>query len=382
MLQQYFIIVVSLLHTQLTLSNPIETSYSPDHGPHLCTPQYDFKHDFIVAGAGSAGTTLAVRLSEERKFNVLLLERGVDPGPPTEVPIKWASTMKSQIDYNYVSEVDDFMFKGLRDHVSWIPRGKVSGGCSSVNACIYMRGNPMDFDQWAKNGCTGWDFVSVLKYFLKAEDYQGHPIFDPRYHHQGGPLTVSPFVAPDPALRVFSEGYRELRIPEVADLNGPSSLGFGFADSTTKNGKRWSTFKAYVPLAASRPNFFFARNVLVRKVVFDENKRAVGVEITAPNGTVCVIKAEREIILSLGAIGTPQVLMLSGIGPLERLKSVGIQQLVELPVGEYYQDHLGFIGTVMTDRKSRSQEEVQAESEKLIRDTYQLVDNGISTLGS
>lgn len=358
-----------------------DTIYPPDHGLKLCEPEYEFKYDFIVCGAGSGGAAIAARISEDSRFNVLLLERGVDPGESTEVPIQWASNLKSNIDYQYVSEADDYMFKGLNNEVSSIPRGKVSGGCSSINVCVYLRGNRKDFNQWVEQGCTGWDYESVMKYYLKAEDYHGNSDFNPCYHHQGGPLTVSPFVAPDPAISVISEGYRQLGVRELNDHNGPSVLGFSTVDSTTKNGRRWSTFKAYIQLAASRPNFYFARNVLVRKVIIDKLMIATGVEITAPNGKTCIIQAMREVILSLGAIGTPQVLMLSGIGPLERLENVGIKQLIESPVGNYYQDHLCFIGTVMSDRKERSQEEVGAESAKLIKDTYQLIKDGVSTMG-
>lgn len=379
-MQENLIQLVLLIQILLTRSSSSNSTNPPDHGPKLCNPEYNFKYDFIVCGAGSAGATLAARLSEECRFNVLLLERGTDPGEFTEVPLDWISTLRSKIDYQYVSERDEFLFKGLDSQVSHISQGKVSGGSSSINGCVYLRGNRRDFDQWAEQGCTGWDYESVMRYYLKSEDYQGNPGFDSLYHQQGGPLTVSSFVSSDPAIQIFSDGYSQMGVRKLNDLYGPSALGFSTVDSTTKNGRRWSTFKAYIQLAASHPNFYFARNVLVRRVVFDK-KIATGVEITAPNGKTCVIKAEKEVVLSLGAIGTPQVLMLSGIGPLERLEIVGIDQLVELPVGDYYQNHVCFIGTVMSDRKHRSQKEVIDESAKLIRDTFKLVKNGISTAG-
>lgn len=352
--------------------------FPEDYGSKICKDDKSF--DFIVAGAGSAGSTLASRLSEEFSWNVLLLERGFDPPPLSEIPIMWASLLKSDVDYNYVSQPDERLFKGLEGQVSSIPRGKLSGGCSSINVAIYLRGHRKDYDEWEKLGCTGWNYDSVIGYFLKSEDYHGESS-ETSLHHVGGPLTVCGYHSPDPAIEVFSNGFAEMNLPRVTDLNGPVSVGYGFADSTTRDGKRCSTYKAFISLTKSRTNFYFARNTTVRRVVFDDSRKAIGVEVTAPSGAVCVLKATQEVILSLGAIASPQVLMLSGIGPKKHLGDIGIPVIADSPVGLHYQDHPCFIGLVFYDRKTRSIDLIQAESQKLIVDTYGLFQKNIATMG-
>lgn len=357
--------------------------YPPDYGSQLCSGINLPTINFIVVGAGSAGATLASRLSEETSWNVLLLERGPDPPPTSEIPMYWASLLKSAFDYQYLSEPDEAFFKGLKNGVSSIPRGLVTGGCSSINVAMYIRGNKRDFDKWEEAGCTGWGYKSVMKYFLKAEDYHGTKL-NYSIHNIGGPLTVTPYLGLDPAIKVFREGFDELGLPQMHDLNGQQFIGYGDADSTTRHGLRCSSAKAYLEPAKLRRNLFFARNILVRKVVFEnkeDSKKAVGVEISVPNGDICVVPATNEVILSAGVIASPQILMLSGIGPVDHLREMGIPVLINAPVGFNYQDHPFFFGTVFSDRKNRSENEILTESRKLISDTFQLINQGISTMG-
>lgn len=386
MFQSPLTLIFGIFVLFLAWEDTLGIEYSLDYGPRLCNDAVKTRIDVIVAGAGSAGATLAGRLSEEGSLNVLLLELGEDAPNTSEIPLMWASLLKSKYDYQYVSEPDPVFFKGLKDQVSSIPRGFVSGGCSSINVAMYIRGNKRDFNLWEAQGCTEWNYESVIKYFLKSEDYNGPEDFDRSIHHIGGPLTVTPFKAPDPALGIFRRGFQELGLANKTDLNSDHQyIGYGNSDSTTRNGLRCSSAKAYLEPAKLRRNLLFARKVLVRRVVFEDDgtgsKKAVGVEVTTPNGNVCVVRAELEVILSLGVIGSAQVLMLSGVGPKEHLTAMGIPVVADLPVGFGYHDHACFIGTLFSDRKSRPDKEIQDESQKLIDDTYKLMNEGISTMG-
>lgn len=317
-------------------------------------------------------------------FRVLLLERGDDPDETnnTQIPIKWANNLKTNVDYQYLTEPDDYLFKGLEGQVARIPAGKMSGGSSSLNVGLYIRGFLEEFDVWEYDNCTDWNSQTVLKYFKKAEDYNGNIDFKKKFHGIGGPLSVTPLYSPDPAIPIIAQSLIDMGLPELDDLNGNKSIGFGFADSTTKHGLRWSTFKGYISIAAFRSNFFYARNTLVKRVVFhEEMKIVIGVEILTREKT-CVVYASKEVILSAGAIATPQILMLSGIGPAAHLNAIEINVIADVPaVGQYLQDHVVFLGTVFSDGKFHSKEQVKSESSKLIKDTYVLMNQAISTMG-
>ncbi|XP_050432058.1 glucose dehydrogenase [FAD, quinone]-like [Adelges cooleyi] len=356
--------------------------YPKDYAPELEYGQSNVQFDFIVVGAGSAGATVAARISEVAEWNVLLLEAGGDPPDGSEVPLQWASMVRTKADWNYLTEQDDKLFKGLVDGRSYLPRGCMVGGSSSMNVMIYLRGTKFDFERWVQAGCDGWDYPTVLKYFKKSENFVDNLRFNTTIHSRGGPLTVTPYVSPDPAIKVFSAGAKELGMNPVTDFNQIDPvLGYGMADSTTRDGLRCSTLKAFLLPASERPNLYVAKNTRATKIVFDENRKATGVEILLPGGTKKVINCNLEVIVSAGVIASPQLLMLSGVGPAAHLREMGIDLVADLQVGANLQDHVAFLGLVFSERNNRSEEEILANSTNIINEHMALIKEGKSTMG-
>ncbi|WP_284892855.1 GMC family oxidoreductase [Cobetia amphilecti] len=290
-------------------------------------------YDYIVIGAGSAGCVLANRLTEDPSIKVLLLEAGgSDWNPWIHVPVGYFKTMHNPAtDWCYLTDPD----KGINGRRLQWPRGKVLGGSSSLNGLLYIRGQHEDYDDWAAAGNQGWDYASVLPYFRKSEcQARGAN----QWHGTDGPLHVSDLRLKREIAERFIEAAVEVGIPLNQDVNGERQEGVGYFQQTTYKGLRCSTAKAFLRPALTRSNLTLVKHAHCRRVLL-EGKRAVGVEYEV-KGTIHTARAEREVLLSSGAIGSPQILQCSGIGEPEHLASVGVECLHALPgVGENLQDH-------------------------------------------
>jgi choline dehydrogenase len=290
-------------------------------------------YDYIVTGAGSAGCVLASRLSESGRHRVLLLEAGgKDSNPWIHIPLGYARTfVNPKVNWMFDSEPEP----NLNDRVMYQPRGKVLGGTSSINGMIYMRGNHADYDEWRQRGCEGWDWESVLPYFRKAEDNERG---ESEFHGSGGPLRVSNQPYEWEIGKLLLEACIQAGIPYNPDFNGAQQEGAGYYQTTTKDRRRWSTAAAYLRPARKRQNLTIQTHAHATRVLL-ENGRAVGVEYRTPQG-LRTARASGEVIVSGGAYGSPQLLLLSGIGPAEHLQDMGITVLHDLPgVGSNLHDH-------------------------------------------
>ena len=290
--------------------------------------------DYIIAGGGSSGCALAARLSEEPGVSVLLLEAGgTDRHPYFAMPAGFAKMTKGIASWGYSTVPQQH----LGGRVLWYTQAKVIGGGSSINAQLYTRGNSEDYDGWAyRDRCAGWSYADVLPYFKRAEDNQR--LVD-AYHATGGPLGVSVPVNPLPISEAFIRAGQQLGIPYNPDFNGERQEGVGHYQVTVRDAKRSSAASAYLRPARGRPNLTVKTGVTVTRIVV-EHGRAVGVELVE-DGQKTVLRCEREVLLTAGAINSPRLLMLSGIGPADHLRDVGVPVVHDLPgVGANLQDHL------------------------------------------
>jgi choline dehydrogenase-like flavoprotein len=341
-------LITTLLESERELGRPDQ--YPADASSHLLD-----EYDFIVVGGGTAGSVVAGRLSEVPEWNVLLIEAGGDPPLMSDIPAMFFSLFKTGIDWQYTTESQEESCLGIRDRQCNWPRGKVLGGTSTINGMLYIRGMKGDFDDWAAAGNEGWSYDEVLEYFKKSEDFKpsvNENNSEPYYHGTGGPLSVQRFETLDLAWTLM-DAAKEAGYQQLDDINGPSQLGFAHLHGSIKNGVRHSTAKAFLSPAKNRKNLHVIKHSKVTKIIIDPiTKVANKVELSSSSCKRYQVKIKKEVILSAGTVNSPQVLMLSGIGPKEHLQEFGINVIKDLKVGENLQDHFLFPGSLFNIRKS------------------------------
>jgi choline dehydrogenase len=293
----------------------------------------DDTFDYIVTGAGSAGCAVAARLSEDGRFRVLLLEAGQrDSNPWIHIPVGYHKLYAhNELNWKFESEP----VPGLNGRTCYQPRGKMLGGTSSLNGMIYMRGTAADYDGWRQRGCEGWDWASVLPYFRKAEDQERG---EDEFHGVGGPLKVTDQRARSPIVDAVIEAAVQAGVPRNPDFNGSSQEGVGYYQATVGDGRRWSTATAYLKPARNRRNLLVMPEAQATRILIKDGQ-AVGVEYQTRDG-LKTAHARGEVVVSGGVYGSPQLLLLSGIGPGAHLSEMGIEVVRELAaVGENLHDH-------------------------------------------
>ncbi|AOJ40453.1 glucose-methanol-choline oxidoreductase [Burkholderia lata] len=300
--------------------------------------------DYLVVGGGSAGSVLASRLTEDPDVTLCLFEAGgTGDGWPVNVPAALVLMIPSRLN-NWAFET--VPQKGLQGRRGYQPRGKALGGSSAINAMVYTRGHHADYDDWAALGNEGWGWNDVFPYFKRSEHNER---LGNEWHGRDGPLWVSDLRTDNPFQARWLDAARECGLPVTDDFNGAEQEGVGIYQVTQKNGERWSAARAYLfPHMKTRGNLTVETGAQVKRIVFD-GKRAVGVEVTR-GGNVETVWAKKEVILSAGAFQSPQLLMLSGVGPKDELERHGIQVVADLPgVGENLQDHPDFVVSYKTN---------------------------------
>jgi choline dehydrogenase len=302
------------------------------------------RYDYVIVGAGSSGCVLAARLSEDPDLRVAVLEAGgEDRQPEIHMPVAFPALFKSSLDWDLLGEPEP----GLGNRRLYLPRGRMLGGCSSINAMIYVRGNRADYDGWAQAGCDGWSYEEVLPYFKRSEDNERG---EDAYHGAGGPLRVADSRSMHPLVETMLEAVVQAGHERNPDFNGARQEGVGRFQLTQRDGLRCSTVDAFLRPARERTNLNVITGAMALRILF-EGERAVGVEV-ACGDQIEQVRADREVIVAAGAYHSPVLLMLSGIGPEDQLAPLGIELRAPLPVGHGLQDHCMAQVNYLTDEQS------------------------------
>ncbi|CAH0546469.1 unnamed protein product [Brassicogethes aeneus] len=301
------------------------------------------EYDFIIVGSGSAGAVLANRLSEVNNWNILLLEAGQPGNIITAIPLMAPIFQVTPYNWNYTMEKQDGICLGMEDNTCAWPRGRALGGSTVINYVIYTRGNPIDYKRWSDEGNPGWSYEEVLPYFLKSENCDIGSLCDSKYHNRGGYLNVE-----YPYASILSKQFYKAGLEmgsKYVDYNTEDYLGYSRIQANLRRGRRDSVATAFLYPILQRPNLRILTSARVTKVLINEDKLAYGVEFYR-RGKKYTVTAKKEVILSAGAFHSPQLLMLSGVGPAEHLQELDIPLVKNLPVGKSLKDHVTYLGLI------------------------------------
>ncbi|XP_057339324.1 glucose dehydrogenase [FAD, quinone]-like [Microplitis mediator] len=319
--------------------------YPPDRTSEIVS-NVEESFDFIIVGGGSAGSVLAARLSEQPNWKVLLIEAGTYPSAMSDVPGLLLGLQGSTEDYAYQLEPQSDFCLGMVDKRCVWAKGKSLGGSSAMNAMLHIHGNSEDYDSWAANGNKGWSYDDVLPYFKKSVNYPDEVIqkYGDKYFGTDGPINIRSYNYSDSSVQeVYLEAVAERGIPVLDVFNTNRYIGYGKAHGTIDNGRRMNVAKAFLSPIKNRENLFVMTSTRADEILINDN-RANGVRVTLEDGRTVDLKASKEVIVSAGSIASPQLLMLSGIGPKKDLEELGIECKADLPVGKNLQDHLIWLG--------------------------------------